>query len=838
MRIAHLCLLIILCFGGQLSVESQAPEVIAAARRAAFPDMIDSRPLTVELLTNTVTTALGCNLIGGLRLPVPIDVYRLEFLLDDTSYAVHVSADGTLAQPCDQRFPNLGGGTMPVERAGADGDGDGLRDSADSCPQIAGIFSALPPGCPQTSDADRDGDGVGDGRDRCPDQAGIVTANGCALLRDEDRDGVPDHVDICAADFGIIRPDFAAGCPADGSGISNLKRASSDHCLIIGEDIPIFGSRSVDAAIIASFDSGQSTGEFAAVIGRTAASDWYQLASGWVKAEDAHLSGACYNIPLVNAAVGGATGCFMRPRQEFANVREAPEGTQVARVYATESQAVLGANSAGDWLFYRAGWVSRAVLELAGNCDRLPILNPDLVASGTFHFCPPAYYGFLRPRIDIGRGNTRVVSPTIANRLRAQPSIESAQIGEIPPRRVIDAVLDGPACNGAYVWWQVEVGGQVGWTVESDLNFNYYYLEPIKSAGAESSPSDNPAVRAPAAQEQPASRRLIHSANASTVDTIRRLQVESPRAITWSPIRSILALITGIGEIALYSYPDFTTIDSALNLPRTTSATAISFSPDERYLAIGHQDDGVSVAELAAISPSSGSITLDALAGPIRELAWSQSGDKLAAVSGDESLKIARQAGSLKLWNTRDGYTTLFHYTFPYPLTAVAFSADDRWLAVTGESRGDQRAGLWIYAVETGELAVSKALVYTGVGGFVTRAPTAALGDFVYSNGDSLYQIAAESDVDIRFYHRAGALLPQLTFRTQVLPGAEALMALTSRARNRSTRLHIVNAYSPYSLSATLDFGPGAIAFSPDGRFLAAAEPQKDQVLILGVTAE
>ena len=226
------------------------------------------------------------------------------------------------------------------------------------------------------------------------------------------------------------------------------------------------------------------------------------------------------------------------------------------------------------------------------------------------------------------------------------------------------------------------------------------------------------------------------------------------------------------------------------------------------------------------------------LAGPIRALAWSPSGDKLAAVSGDESLKIARQAGSLKLWNTRDGYTTLLHYTFPYPLTAVAFSADDRWLAVTGESRGDQRAGLWIYDTKTGELANSRALVYTGVGGFVTRAPTAALGDFVYSNGDSLYQIAADSDVDIRFYHRAGALLPQLTFRTQVLPGAEVLMALTSRARNRSTRLHIVNAYSPYSLSATLDFAPGAIAFSPDGRFLAAAEPQRDQVLILGVTAE
>ena len=491
MRLANLYLLIMLCFGRQFSVESQAPEVIAEARRAAFPDMLNSRPLTVELLTNTVTTALGCALIDGLRLPVPIDVYRLDFLLDDTSYAVHVSADGTLAQPCDRRFPNLGGGTLPVERAGADSDGDSLLDSADHCPQIAGIFSALPPGCPQISDADRDGDGLPDSRDQCPDQAGIVTADGCALLRDEDRDGVPDHVDICAADFGIIRPDFALGCPADGSGTSGIRRDSSDHCFFVGEDIPIFGSRSVDAAIIASFDAGQSTGEFA-VIGRTAANDWYQLAQGWVKAEDAQLSGTCYNIPLVNAAVGGATGCFMRPRQEFANVREAPEGTQVARIYARVSQAVLGANSAGDWLFFRAGWVNRSVLELAGNCDRLPILNPDQVASGTFHFCPPAYYGFLRPRIDIGRGNTRVVSPTIANRLRAQPDIESEQVGEIPPRRVIDAVIDGPACNGAYVWWQVEVGGQVGWTVESDLNFNYYYLEPIRSAGETSGPSNSP----------------------------------------------------------------------------------------------------------------------------------------------------------------------------------------------------------------------------------------------------------------------------------------------------------------------------------------------------------
>ena len=43
------------------------------------------------------------------------------------------------------------------------------------------------------------------------------------------------------------------------------------------------------------------------IIGRTAAMDWYQLASGWVKSGELRLSGACYNIPLVNPTPGSAT---------------------------------------------------------------------------------------------------------------------------------------------------------------------------------------------------------------------------------------------------------------------------------------------------------------------------------------------------------------------------------------------------------------------------------------------------------------------------------------------------------------------------------------------------
>ena len=839
MRLARVCIISLLCFFAIGAVLGQPPEVLEAARRAAaaaFPALRDAQPTASNLLRGVKTTALGCDLINGLSLGRAIDAHRLVFPLDGAGFALHVSADGALVQPCDARYPNLGSGVQPVERPGSDSDGDGLPDSADDCRHIAGMPNGERPGCPRISAADRDGDGMIDGHDRCPDQAGPFLTDGCALLQDSDGDGVPDRFDICADDFGIIQPDFARGCPADGSGRSTMRRGSVDLCLVSGLEIPVFESRAPAAALVARYDSRNLAAEAGAVSGRTAANDWYQLAAGWVKASDVRLLGACYNIPIVNASIGGATGCLMRPRQDFANVREAPNGAQVARIYATESQAVLGADYSGQWLFFRAGWVSRAALELAGSCELLPVLDPIQVASGVIHFCPPGYSGFLPPRISIGRMNARVASPTIANRLRAQPDVASAQVGEIPPRAIIDAILDGPACQGSHVWWQVQLDKLVGWTVESDLNFNFYYLEPIADADVSANAAANPSLRRPSAETQPAKLGAIHSANLAAVDAIHRLAVEDPRALAWSASRSLLAVSSDAGAIALFSYPEFRRMDSARSLPPTPSASAIAFSPDERFLAIGGEDGGLTVVEFAA--DASVPLELDALSGPVRALAWSQNGAALAAVSGDENLKLARRAGSLKVWNVDDDFRPLFHYSFPYPLDAVAFSVDSKWLALAGESTGDRRAGLWIYALETGDLARLKPLVFTGAGVLLTAPPTTDLGDFVYSSGDSLYQTSLLNPSDSRFFQQAGAQLKQLSFRPGFLPGAEALMALTSRDRSGATTVQLVNALNPDSRLTTLEFAPSTIAFSPDGRFLAATDRERDQVLILGVAAE
>ena len=100
----------------------------------------------------------------------------------------------------------------PKNPAFADKDGDGIPDSADRCPDVAGMLR----GCP-----DADDDGVSDLEDKCPNEAGLVIFGGCT---DTDGDGIPNTQDEC--------PDIPGkatfkGCPdTDGDGVMDKE----DRC--------------------------------------------------------------------------------------------------------------------------------------------------------------------------------------------------------------------------------------------------------------------------------------------------------------------------------------------------------------------------------------------------------------------------------------------------------------------------------------------------------------------------------------------------------------------------------------------------------------------------------
>jgi OOP family OmpA-OmpF porin len=114
-----------------------------------------------------------------------------------------VDADGDGVPDSKDACPQLAG---PAHRAGCpipDADGDGVADDIDRCPAVKGDPDEG--GCPT---ADADGDGVPDRADRCPGKPGPGTEHGCP---DTDGDQVADHLDNCVLEKG---PAENQGCPA------------------------------------------------------------------------------------------------------------------------------------------------------------------------------------------------------------------------------------------------------------------------------------------------------------------------------------------------------------------------------------------------------------------------------------------------------------------------------------------------------------------------------------------------------------------------------------------------------------------------------------------------
>lgn len=94
-----------------------------------------------------------------------------------------------------------------------DRDKDGVPDSIDACPDVAGLASLQ--GCP-----DRDGDGIPDKDDKCPDVKGVAKYQGCPIP-DTDGDGINDEEDKCPTVKGVAK---YQGCPIpdrDGDGVND-----------------------------------------------------------------------------------------------------------------------------------------------------------------------------------------------------------------------------------------------------------------------------------------------------------------------------------------------------------------------------------------------------------------------------------------------------------------------------------------------------------------------------------------------------------------------------------------------------------------------------------------
>jgi OOP family OmpA-OmpF porin len=97
--------------------------------------------------------------------------------------------------------------------SGKDSDKDGVKDSADKCPDTPRGAQVDASGCP----LDSDGDNVPDGIDQCPNTPAGATVDARGCPSDADADGVPDGIDQCPGTPAGTQVD-ARGCPADADG--------------------------------------------------------------------------------------------------------------------------------------------------------------------------------------------------------------------------------------------------------------------------------------------------------------------------------------------------------------------------------------------------------------------------------------------------------------------------------------------------------------------------------------------------------------------------------------------------------------------------------------------
>ena len=157
-----------------------------------------------------------------------VNLFDEAFLLINSQYRIPVTENvayhfyhsiGIAGNVFKKKEPTPVEIPLPPPVINYDRDNDGVPDSLDRCPDVAGLAALK--GCP-----DRDGDGIPDIDDKCPDVPGLARYQGCPIP-DTDKDGINDEEDKCPTVFGYAR---YKGCPipdTDGDGVND----EEDKCI-------------------------------------------------------------------------------------------------------------------------------------------------------------------------------------------------------------------------------------------------------------------------------------------------------------------------------------------------------------------------------------------------------------------------------------------------------------------------------------------------------------------------------------------------------------------------------------------------------------------------------
>lgn len=162
-----------------------------------------------------------------------------------------------------------------------------------------------------------------------------------------------------------------------------------------------------------------------------------------------------------------------------ANVRVSPSTSAAVATVITEASSVpvVGRTPQSTWWQIGEGWIANTVVTVSGDCDAVPVTGTEEVDYGN---CPIGFSGYMTSRLAVG-AQCRVEDEegSAPNRVRQNPTVTAEQLFQLQPGDEF-SVINGPQCGNGYVWWQIEsTDGRIGWTAESSVGDQEYYLEPV-----------------------------------------------------------------------------------------------------------------------------------------------------------------------------------------------------------------------------------------------------------------------------------------------------------------------------------------------------------------------
>lgn len=213
--------------------------------------------------------------------------------------------------------------------------------------------------------------------------------------------------------------------------------------------------------------------------------------------------------------------------------------------------------------------------------------------------------------IRLSFGQTARTTPQLGSNIRAEADLNAEDIGTIPESTLF-TIVDGPVCGNGLVWWYIDYNGTQGWTAQGQNGL--YYVEPI--------PAPLPIT------EQPIIFGVIDD-----VTLLTQIEGNLLGEVSWSPDGRFVAIAdasTSNPAVWLYNTQDLSLVPRLIEVSFDT--TAMEFSPDGIFLAIGDPDGNIHFVNLQTLEIENSILAHDSA---VLDIDFSPDGRYMVSVDDD-----------------------------------------------------------------------------------------------------------------------------------------------------------------------------------------------------------